>query len=86
MSVVTEALPPCFLRGREHAVIEAAIPDTTVVDLDGAPLAYSAWRRAEGKAKGPPCEACTRAATCEGPWREYPARFGWDEYRPFNGA
>ncbi len=84
ITVVTEAVPPCLLRGHEDAVVESAIPETTVVDLDGAPLAYSTWRRREGKAKGAPCASCARNATCEGPWREYPERQGWDDLVPFD--
>lgn len=86
MRIVVEAMPLCFMRGREHAVVEAAIPETTVVDLDGAPFGFSDWRRTEGKAKGPPCERCAAAARCEGPWREYPERHGWDDYVPFTGS
>ena len=82
-SLVVEAVPPCFLRGHEDAVVEGRIPETTVVDLDGAPFGFTAWRTGEGKAKGPPCARCARAATCEGPWREFPARWGWEGYEPF---
>jgi len=83
MRVVVEAMPPCLLRGLEDAIVEATIPETTVVDLDGEAFAFSEWRRNEGKAKGPQCAACARADRCEGPWREYPQRFGWGEYTPY---
>ena len=43
---------------------------------------YTEARRNEGKIKGPPCEACAWRDQCEGPWREYPEHFGWDEFRP----
>lgn len=82
MRVVVEAMPHCLMRGHEDAIVEGDIPETTVVDLDGAPFAFSDWRRGEGKAKGPPCEHCASANRCEGPWREYPERYGWDEYVP----
>lgn len=82
--VVVEAMPPCFLRGLEHAIVESAIPETTVIDANGQQFAYSDWRRGEGKIKGPPCETCACAQTCEGPWREYPEQFGWDHYVPYN--
>lgn len=82
MKIVVEAVPPCLLPGVEDAVVEDQIPDTTVVDLDGSPFGFSDWRRVEGKAKGPPCERCALSARCEGPWREYPERDGWDAYRP----
>lgn len=83
VSVVVEAMPPCLLRGLEDAVVEEAIPETTVIDADGEAFAFSAWRRGEGKQKGPPCVGCARNAQCEGPWREYPARFGWSELMPY---
>lgn len=83
MRLVTEGIPYCFLRGMEELAVEASIPETTVIDLDGAALDYTRWREAEGKAHGPPCEACSRRSRCEGPWREVPAAFGWDDYIPF---
>jgi MoaA/NifB/PqqE/SkfB family radical SAM enzyme len=83
VQVVVEAMPLCFFRGLEDAVVEARIPDTTVVDLDGELFDFSAWRRESGKAKGPPCRTCARADLCEGPWREYAERDGWDGYVPF---
>ncbi|MCC6526737.1 MAG: radical SAM protein [Polyangiaceae bacterium] len=82
MRLVTEAVPLCFLRGMEDLAVEDAIPETTVVDLDGAAFDYSSWRQGDGKAHGPPCEGCGARARCEGPWREYPAAFGWDEFVP----
>lgn len=82
MRLVTEAIPYCFLRGMEELAVEDSIPETTVVDLDGQIANYSAWREAEGKAHGPPCETCAARPRCEGPWREYPAKFGWDEFVP----
>ncbi len=80
LRLFTEAVPYCFLRGMEELAVEDHIPETTVIDLDGRVGDHSAWREAEGKAHGPPCAGCARRATCEGPWREYPARFGWDEF------
>lgn len=81
--LVTEGIPYCFLRGMEELAVEDDIPHTTVVDLDGQVADYSAWREAEGKSHGPPCDRCARRPQCEGPWREYPAKFGWDEFVPF---
>ena len=80
MEVVTEALPPCLMPGLEDAVVESLIPETTVVDLDGALFGFSTWRRTEGKAKGPPCEGCAWSPWCEGPWREYPEQQGWGAF------
>ena len=86
LKMVVEAVPLCLLRGFEDAVVEPAIPETTVVDANGEHFAFSAWRRENGKANGPPCERCSRKIECEGPWREYPARYGWSEYRPYEAA
>ncbi len=86
LMMVVEAVPLCLLRGLEDAVVESAIPETTVVDADGEHFAFSDWRRENGKSNGPPCERCERRSDCEGPWREYPARFGWSEYVPYTAA
>ncbi len=85
MMLVTEAVPLCFLRGMEELAVESSIPDTTVVDLEGA-LDYSDWRVREGKTHGPPCAECALAAHCEGPWREYPEHYGWSEFVGVGGA
>ncbi|MBI5533744.1 MAG: radical SAM protein [Deltaproteobacteria bacterium] len=82
MRLVTEAVPLCFLRGMQELAVEQHIPHTTVIDLDGVPFDYSQWRPVEGKSHGPPCEACAVARACEGPWREYVDKFGWDEFKP----
>ena len=82
LDIVVEAMPACFLPGLEDALVEERIPETTVVDLDGEPFAFSTWRRDSGKRKGPPCRDCARSDRCEGPWREYPEHFGWEGYLP----
>ncbi len=83
MRLVTEAIPLCMLRGMEDLAVEETIPQMTVFDLDGGGKDYTAWREDEGKAHGPPCEACALRSRCEGPWREYPDQYGWDELVPF---
>lgn len=82
MTLVTEAIPYCFLHGMEDLAVEGDIPATTVVEMKGDVYDYSAWRVAEGKSHGPPCAGCAMRPSCEGPWREYPAKFGWDEFAP----
>jgi MoaA/NifB/PqqE/SkfB family radical SAM enzyme len=78
--VITEAIPFCVLPGREWAVVEPALPDTTVYDGDVTIADYGQYRRESGKLHGSPCERCTWRDVCEGPWREYPERYGWDEF------
>jgi hypothetical protein len=36
----------------------------------------------QGKSKRAECRSCRWDARCEGPWKEYPELFGWDEFRP----
>ncbi len=80
--VMVEAMPPCFMVGWEAALSEAYIPPTRIVDGAQVVVDYRAARVDEGKAKGPPCARCTWDNRCEGPWREYPGRHGWDGYVP----
>ena len=84
MRLVTEAVPLCFLPGMQELAVEELIPETTVIDLDGQPFDYSKWRPDQGKSHGPPCEGCSARARCEGPWREYPEKYGWGEFRPID--
>lgn len=80
ISVICEAVPFCFLHGREWAAIEPRLHPTTVYDGNLEIGDYDRYRHEAGKLHGPPCARCTWAGVCEGPWREYPERFGWDEF------
>lgn len=84
--VMTEAVPLCFLRGREQLAAEWIIPRASIFDAEGTIEDYTAYRLREGKLQGPPCRRCLLRRVCEGPWREYPQRFGWDEFVPRRDA
>ncbi len=84
--VYTEAIPACILPGYEQCVVEAYIPRTAIYDAETTIADYTRYRRDEGKRKGPDCAACAHFSDCEGPWREYPDRFGWEEFRPAPAA
>ncbi len=79
---MTEAIPYCLMPGYEEHVAERIIPVTRVHDAEQTLEDYTAYRKNEGKAHGPACEACAHVDRCEGPWREYPEMFGWDEFSP----
>jgi hypothetical protein len=83
---MAEAVPLCILRGRESYAAEWIIPDAAVFDAEGTIDDYRAFRLGEGKAKGPRCRSCLLDSVCEGPWREYPERFGWTEFEPRRDA
>ena len=80
--VMTEAIPYCFMGGYEDQVVEKIIPDTNVFDADFEVKDYTDYRRNKGKVKGPTCPRCKHYRICEGPWKEYPELFGWDEFKP----
>jgi len=79
---MTEAIPFCLMAGYEDFVAEQIIPETMVFDADTTIDDYGAYRRDAGKIRGPDCEPCRWYQRCEGPWREYPEMFGWQEFRP----
>jgi molybdenum cofactor biosynthesis enzyme MoaA len=79
--VMTEAVPYCFLASYEEHAAERIMPRTRVFDAESVLADYSTYRKTEGKAHGPPCRGCRWELECEGPWREYPERLGWDELR-----
>lgn len=80
-TVMTEAIPYCFMNGYEEYVGERIMPSTRIFDAEGVIDEYKKYRLVEGKAKGAPCKRCNRDRICEGPWREYPERYGWKEFR-----
>jgi MoaA/NifB/PqqE/SkfB family radical SAM enzyme len=81
-TVMTEAIPYCFMKGYENYIAEKIIPDTKIFDYHKIIDDFTEARRAEGKAKGPNCRYCFYNEICEGPWREYPEKLGWDEFIP----
>lgn len=81
-TVMTEAIPYCLMSGYEDYVAEKIIPETVIYDAEGTIESYSKYRHDEGKVKGEACRECARFDSCEGPWKEYPELFGWDEFVP----
>ena len=79
---VTEAIPYCFMKGFENSVAEKYIPRTKIFDAKFVVDDYTEFRLTEGKAHGPQCIECSWFSICEGPWREYPEHYGWDEFVP----
>lgn len=82
VTVMTEAIPYCLMRGYEDYIAEKIIPQAKIMDSDFVLEDYTKYRQSEGKAKGPLCVKCKHYKICEGPWREYPEIFGWDEFKP----
>jgi MoaA/NifB/PqqE/SkfB family radical SAM enzyme len=82
MPCYTEAIPFCLMKGYEACVSERIMPEGPVADAGFYLESYGDYRRTEGKTKRPECRACRWYNACEGPWREYPGLYGWDEFKP----
>jgi MoaA/NifB/PqqE/SkfB family radical SAM enzyme len=79
---MTEAIPLCFLPGYEEYAAEWIIPRTRIFDASWVIMDYTEERWTAGKIRGPACSGCKWERLCEGPWRDYPDNYGWDEFAP----
>ncbi len=79
---MVEAVPLCFLPEFERFAAEWIIPHTKIFDANRVIEDYTQFRNNEGKIKGEVCKGCEAVLQCEGPWREYPEQYGWDEFKP----
>lgn len=80
--VMAEAMPYCMMKGYEKYISERVIPDTEVKTGFSFDSNHTNTRVKEGKAKFPQCKKCKYDKICEGPWKEYPEKFGNWEFRP----
>jgi len=85
VSVMVEAYPFCFLKGYETYSSDLHMPPADIADANGFKENQHLERRASGKLKHEKCGECRFDLLCEGPWREYPEKFGWDEFKPVKG-
>lgn len=82
LRVMTEAIPYCFMKGFENCVAEDVIPPTRIFDAEHVIKDFGLYRKNKGKIKAAKCKKCFFYSRCEGPWKEYPALFGWEEFAP----
>jgi len=80
--VMTEAIPYCFMKGYEEYIAEKIIPHGPVYDWKNIIDDFNTARITLGKIKGEPCKKCKVNNICEGPWKEYPEGYDWDEFKP----
>ncbi|MBO4555284.1 MAG: radical SAM protein [Elusimicrobiales bacterium] len=78
----TEAVTYCFMQGYEQNISERVMPSTHIFDAETEIEDFKACRLKTAKTKGPGCHKCYYFNICEGPWKEYPELFGWDEFEP----
>jgi MoaA/NifB/PqqE/SkfB family radical SAM enzyme len=83
--VMTEAIPPCLMKGYEQFIAEPFIPSTEVRERGKLVERFEDVRISEAKVKFVQCQTCRFDRTCEGPWREYPEYYGSQEFQPVAG-
>jgi len=80
--VMAESIPFCLMEGYEDYVAENFIPET---EIRGKKFQntddFTSQRRNLAKMKFPQCKECKYDDMCEGPWREYPEKKGFDEFK-----
>ena len=82
IKVMTEAIPYCLMKGYEKYIAENIMPKMKIFEENLVIEDFEKSRRKEGKRKGPQCKKCRYFFQCEGPWKEYPERFGFSEFKP----
>lgn len=80
----TEAIPFCFMQWYEYALTEQYLVETSVFDEAYILNSFNDYRKNQGKRKQEKCKTCIMFYKCEGPWKEYPDLFWWDEFIPIN--
>jgi MoaA/NifB/PqqE/SkfB family radical SAM enzyme len=78
---MAEAIPYCMIKDYENYISENFIPETEIFDMDIIINDYGPIRAKEGKTKFPQCSACKYDRICEGPWKEYPTKYGHSEFK-----
>ena len=83
--VMVEAYPFCFMQGYEEFCSELYIPQAEVRDKEMIVPSFEKWRKEKGKSKFSQCRNCKFDLICEGPWKEYPEKFGSSEFKSVEG-
>lgn len=88
MIIRTEAYPYCLMEGYEEHVTELYFNDSPVelkqLGHRSFLIDWSKVRLTEKK-KFIHCAECCYEIICEGPWREYPEKYGESEFKPVKG-
>jgi len=85
LRAMVEAYPYCFMEGYEKYCSELYMPRSEIRDAEGVVKDFDSVRKNSGKAKHEKCKQCRFDLVCEGPWKEYPQKFGWSEFKPVKG-
>ena len=81
-----EAIPFCFMQSYEGHVSELYLPSNVEMrDIGRVYPDFVKKRKETGKKKAPSCRHCKYDLICEGPWKEYPEKQGFEELKPVKG-
>jgi radical SAM protein with 4Fe4S-binding SPASM domain len=81
--VMTEAIPFCLMKGYEKYVAESLMPSVfNVYQHEDKVENFTLTRKKLSKIKSEKCKYCKYYNVCEGPWKEYPHFYGWEEFKP----
>lgn len=82
IKVMAEAMPYCFMQGYEEYIAEKVIPETEIRGKSYQNTNnHAKQRKNDGKIKFTQCKKCKYDIVCEGPWKEYPEKFGSSEFK-----
>lgn len=86
IEVRVEAIPFCFMQGYEKHVSELYLPKYIELrDIGKTIKDFVTAKKIFGKRKSPLCKKCKYDLICEGPWKEYPKIYGFNELKPVLG-
>ena len=84
-NVMVEAYPFCFMKGYERYCSELYMPPSEIINEKTVTTNFDKIRKTQGKVKPPQCKKCRFDLICEGPWKEYTAKYGYEEFKPIPG-
>jgi radical SAM protein with 4Fe4S-binding SPASM domain len=82
---MVEAYPYCFMVGYERYCSELYMPPAEIRDAEGVIKDFDTVRKTSDKLKHEKCKKCKYYLICEGPWKQYPEKYGWSEFKPVPG-
>lgn len=85
INMMVEAYPYCFMQGYEKYVSQLYIPQSEIRGQESVVADHEKVRKDVDKVKFPQCKECKYFLICEGPWKEYPEKYGNEEFKPIKG-
>ena len=84
-NMMVEAYPYCFMEGFEKYVSQLYMPNADIRGQEKNIKDHEKVRKTTEKKKAEKCKKCRFYKVCEGPWKEYPEHYGFEEFEPVEG-